>query len=213
MKRFNKKNSKKGFTLVEVMLAVVILVTSSTMIMQGFITTMNCSRNSTIYSRVGSQNYATLISKISAFSQMKPAQREQLIQKSQNGVLSFSGASYTTGINIWAITSNGTGEVNVAGSSSVAGATEADMGAASIDNRYAFFYVDSDGAGRFSCDRDGLKDGTNPDGTDHIHHSMFRYCYIAGSTNTNWKNPAYRCISELPGYTSDDNRYCFQVPV
>lgn len=215
MKRFNKINSKKGFTLVEVMLAVVILVMSSTMIMQGFITTMNCSRNSTIYSRVGSENYSTLISKISAFSQMSATQREHIIQKAQNGTLSFNGTSYTTGINIWAITSSGTGDINVAGAASV-GANEADMGSAVIDNRYAFFYVDSDGAGHFSCDRDGKVDGKNPDGSDHIHHSMFRYCYVAGTLpagHSDWANREYRCIAELPSHTNDNDRYCFQVPV
>ncbi len=68
MKRRIKIKSKKGFTLLEVMLAVVILTMASTMIMQGFLATMGFSTNTSIYSRAGASNYATVLGKLSEFS-------------------------------------------------------------------------------------------------------------------------------------------------
>lgn len=51
-----KNFSKKGFSLLEVMLAVAIMATASSMIMYGFLTTMNYSNNSSIYARVAAAN-------------------------------------------------------------------------------------------------------------------------------------------------------------
>lgn len=64
MKRITK--NKRGFTLLEVMLAVAIMAVSSTMIMVGFLTTMTYSRNSALYSRVGASNYAGCITALSS---------------------------------------------------------------------------------------------------------------------------------------------------
>ena len=57
--------NKKGFTLLEVMLAVAIMAIASTMIMVGFLTTMTYSRNTTLYARVGSANYDNCITRLS----------------------------------------------------------------------------------------------------------------------------------------------------
>jgi len=56
MKRISKC-TKTGFTLLEVMLAVVILVIASTMIMTGFIAVMAFGRNNRNYSKSGEENY------------------------------------------------------------------------------------------------------------------------------------------------------------
>lgn len=56
MKKLNCK-SKAGFTLLEVLLAVVILVIASTMIMQGFIAVMVIGRNNRAYAVSGENNY------------------------------------------------------------------------------------------------------------------------------------------------------------
>lgn len=56
MKRF-KTRSKRGFTLLEVMLAVVILTIASTMIMKGFIAVMVLSKNNSRYAASGEYNY------------------------------------------------------------------------------------------------------------------------------------------------------------
>ena len=50
--------SKKGFTLVETMLSVFILVVISTMLVSGFITTMGYSYQTAIYSKSAAMNYS-----------------------------------------------------------------------------------------------------------------------------------------------------------
>lgn len=87
MKRIIKSNSKKGFTLLEVMLAVAILTITSAMIMNGFLATMKYSTNTSIYSRCGSYDYATTIAKLSTFSSKTNAERYQ------NGAIAASGSS------------------------------------------------------------------------------------------------------------------------
>ena len=64
MKRIT--TNKKGFTLLEVMLAVAIMAVSSTMIMVGFLTTMTYSRNSALYSKVGASNYEGCITALAS---------------------------------------------------------------------------------------------------------------------------------------------------
>lgn len=56
MKKLNCK-SKAGFTLLEVLLAVVILLMASTMIMQGFIAVMVIGKNNRAYAVSGENNY------------------------------------------------------------------------------------------------------------------------------------------------------------
>ena len=56
MKRFAKNKTKKGFTLLEVLLATAILVIISSMLMEGFISAMGFSYNTSVYSRSASYN-------------------------------------------------------------------------------------------------------------------------------------------------------------
>lgn len=51
------KQSKKGFTLVETLLATFILVVVSTMLVNGFISTMGYSYQTSVYSKSGAKNY------------------------------------------------------------------------------------------------------------------------------------------------------------
>jgi len=60
MKVFSKK-SKRGFTLLEVLLATVIMVIASTMIMKGFISVMVFARNNRNYSKSGELNTSIAI--------------------------------------------------------------------------------------------------------------------------------------------------------
>ena len=48
MKKFSKYKTKKGFTLLEVLLATAILVIISSMLMEGFISSMGFSYNSSV---------------------------------------------------------------------------------------------------------------------------------------------------------------------
>ena len=68
MRRFTKINSKKGFTLLEVLLATCILVIVSSMLMQGFITTMGFSYNSSVYARSAAWNSKLCVAQLGTWS-------------------------------------------------------------------------------------------------------------------------------------------------
>lgn len=55
------KKEKKGFTLLEVMLAVAILLVATSMILSGFLVTFNYSNNTSVFAKLGSQNYSKSI--------------------------------------------------------------------------------------------------------------------------------------------------------
>jgi len=58
MKQIIKGNNRKGFTLVETMLSVFILVVMSTMLVNGFITTMGYSYQTAVYNKSAAMNYS-----------------------------------------------------------------------------------------------------------------------------------------------------------
>jgi len=68
MKRFSKLKNKKGFTLLETLLATCILVIVSSMLMQGFITAMGYSYNSSVYSRSAAYNSQLCITQLAEWS-------------------------------------------------------------------------------------------------------------------------------------------------
>lgn len=192
MKKLYKTSSKKGFTLLEVMLAVAIMAITSTMIMQGFIALMNCSRNTTIYSRVGGAHYNELITKI-AQSSATPASSRDYTGGSK-ATLSYSGIK--TGIYVWRL-GNSTETVNI--NSATGNQREADINTTVVDNRSAFFYVPTNSSDSMECPR---------------HHvGYFAYCYfIGGPENTDWDSPDFRCLYPMsdPNFDDDNHRYCFQ---
>lgn len=68
MKRFSKLKNRKGFTLLETLLATCILVIVSSMLMQGFITAMGYSYNSSVYSRSASYNSQLCVTQLAEWS-------------------------------------------------------------------------------------------------------------------------------------------------
>jgi len=68
MKRVIKKLNRKGFTLVETLLATFILVVVSTMLVNGFIATMGYSYQTSVYSKSGSNNYAACMDKVASWN-------------------------------------------------------------------------------------------------------------------------------------------------
>ena len=68
MKRFIKNNNRKGFTLVETILAIFILIVVSTMLINGFITTMAYSYQTSVYSKSAGSNYKACMNQIGTWS-------------------------------------------------------------------------------------------------------------------------------------------------
>ena len=68
MKRFSKLKNKKGFTLLETLLATCILVIIGSMLMEGFITAMGYSYNSSVYARSASFNNKLCVDKLAYWS-------------------------------------------------------------------------------------------------------------------------------------------------
>lgn len=71
MKRFIKKNSRKGFTLVETLLATFILVVVSTMLINGFLATMGYSYQTSVYSKSGANNYSACMAQVASWNHME----------------------------------------------------------------------------------------------------------------------------------------------
>ena len=68
MKRFIKSNSRKGFTLVETLLATFILIVISTMLINGFITAMAYSYQTSVYSKSAGSNYKACMNQVATWS-------------------------------------------------------------------------------------------------------------------------------------------------
>lgn len=63
-----KRKTKKGFTLLETLLATAILVIVASMLMEGFITAMGYSYNSSVYSRSAAYNSQLCLTQLSKWS-------------------------------------------------------------------------------------------------------------------------------------------------
>lgn len=163
MKRFSKLKNKKGFTLLETLLATCILVIVGSLLMEGFITAMGYSYNSSVYSRSASYNSKLCVDQLAEWS-MKADGVQSL---GAGGVVIPEDAPYkdvgTYGYNnsvqhtqSKTITFNGLGTVRVAvvekknvspamiqGSSNLSGFTAEKIrnnDNAVADNRVIFFY-------------------------------------------------------------------------
>ena len=62
------KKTKKGFTLLETLLSVALLVIISTMLMNGFMSTMNYSHNTSVYWKSAGGNYAAAMSDLAEYA-------------------------------------------------------------------------------------------------------------------------------------------------
>ena len=94
MKKIVNK-SKSGFTLLEVLLAVVILVIASTMIMKGFIAVMIFGRNDRNYAKSGEYNYRRAMNETIIHYATAGNQQTDVIDALQGGVSSTLTADFT----------------------------------------------------------------------------------------------------------------------
>lgn len=162
--------SKSGFTLLEVVLAVVILVVASTMIMKGFVAVMIMGRNSRNYTKSGEQNYRRAMNETIIRHATAPVQYDNVVVPLTGGVQSTLTAAFESGHTPSNVTANQMNltvdlsmytntEVNVTDSSDNAYVIGGDTIDASTvaDNRYAFFYDYGDyiGATNYAATHDG----------------------------------------------------------
>lgn len=97
MKKLGRK-SKSGFTLLEVLLAVVILCIASTMIMKGFVTVMIFGRNNRNYNKSGAANYEAAMHEIATNAMAENWMDNQArIQSESGGAYSSLTLNYEGG--------------------------------------------------------------------------------------------------------------------
>lgn len=148
------RSSKKGFTLLEVMLSIAILTIVSTMIMTGFLSTMNYATNNSVYSRLGANNYSTAIRKLAENSSVDPnAARDAALLASATdmvtinyGVSGGGGVSGNVRVERWRENDASDPHINVVGTA-IGDHTYDEGGAggvSSVLNRTSFFYVPSE---------------------------------------------------------------------
>ncbi|MBO7451756.1 MAG: prepilin-type N-terminal cleavage/methylation domain-containing protein [Clostridiales bacterium] len=122
------KLNKKGFTLLEVLLAVAILLIASTMVMQGFMSTLSYSGNTAIYAQYGGKNTTTANAKIAANKDKIDAEGTS---SPMDLSVSVSGSTKKVRVNTWKGTDSGT---------IVSGAYGEESGN-TTENRYAVSYA------------------------------------------------------------------------
>lgn len=197
MKKISRR-SKYGFTLLEVLLAVVILTIASTMIMKGFVAVMIFGSNNRNYSRYGTENYRMAMSDTIAKNATANSQFDTL------SALSGGSASEVT-----LTFADGTGAtldrghlptlvVDVASYSNAApalsdgsyaiGQVQDTESSSSANNRFAFFYDLSDFLGA------GAATG------GHI----IRYGFVFNPADRNVQTPYYN----IPIYVDKNNNGC-----
>lgn len=88
--------SKKGFTLLEIVLAVAILMIMSTALVQGFLSTLQYSYDTSLYLRMSKSNYGRAVSDLSNYSNSAVGSRYD--EFSGNATLSIGGAASVAGL-------------------------------------------------------------------------------------------------------------------
>ena len=87
--------SKKGFTLLEIVLAVAILMIMSTALVQGFLSTLQYSYDTSLYLRMSKSNYGRAVSDLSNYSNRPVESRYNF---PVNAILSIGGAASVAGL-------------------------------------------------------------------------------------------------------------------
>ncbi len=97
------KTSKRGFTLLEVLLAVAILTIASTMIMNGFIATMTFANNNKRYARIGEMNASRAVRNIAHYA-TNSSQMDTMNELTDNRCseleASFAGGTCAPGVDL-----------------------------------------------------------------------------------------------------------------
>ena len=208
MKKVRNK-SKAGFTLLEVLLAVVILVIASTMIMKGFIAVMIFGRNDRNYAKSGEDNYRRAMNETIIHNATAVNQETDVIAPLTGGVHSTLAASFDdlnhvpTGIT--ANQMNLTVDVSVYTDPNVNITTNVggdDLDAlTSTNNRYAFFYDFGDFIGPTTMDdhiyRWGYMFVAKNDYNSRVHVGYVPVYAVDGTTVVGYGLYGFYCFNAL----------------
>lgn len=124
------KKNKKAFSLLEVLLAVAILLIASTMVMQGFMSTLSYSANTAIYAQTGAKNQSSTVQYIVAGTgDPKQATSSPKNLKISGGTF---GGTVTFRVNTWS---------SKATSTLVTGGAYGESAGNTSSNRYAVTYA------------------------------------------------------------------------
>ena len=124
------KKNKKAFSLLEVLLAVAILLIASTMVMQGFMSTLSYSANTAIYAKSGATNTAANYDKIVAGT----GTPKQATSTPKDLTISGGtvGGAYKFRVNTWSSKTTGT---------IVTGGSYGEQTSNNSSNRYSISYA------------------------------------------------------------------------
>jgi prepilin-type N-terminal cleavage/methylation domain-containing protein len=143
MKKIHNQ-TKSGFTLLEVLLAVVILTIASTMIMKGFIAVMIFGRNNRVYYKYGSENYRAAMAETVAKWATNSSQADTMANLTDGSCSALTASydpSYAASVTLPNIVVDVSdySTINRVYLENVATGTY-DDGDSSVSNRFAFFY-------------------------------------------------------------------------
>jgi|GEM_PF-1138313 len=198
------RKSKKGFTLLEVLLATAILVIASTMIMKGFISVMIFAHNNANYAQQGSENYmaalentiinystqaqSTTVSEINALPDEDKVAVTMTVTK---GTGDFPTSDLHVAVNSY---TEQNGLVDADGNAYVIDGVELDSSTVA-SNRFAFFY---DFGKLVKC----------PNGDDH----PVRYGYIMfiNKSESSLSEADQKLVTDYDGNRVLFGYYCFE---
>ena len=202
------KSSKAGFTLLEVLLATVILVIASTMIMQGFIAVMVLGANTRSYAKSGENNYRLALNEAVVQHATASNQNDDMNSLTTGSYSTITAASINppaTGVTVNDVSL--IVDLHSYSNNSAIYTTNVDAQAVDSDaianNRFAFFYdfpdfmSRSNGAGSPHV----MRWGYTIDASDGFSH--------AGTNHGDYDTPIYVDGQEDPIYYGRFGWYCF----
>ncbi len=193
-----KNFSKKGFSLLEVMLAVAIMAVTSSMIMYGFLASMNYANNSSIYARVAAANSRGCYFRMGELiARTDRAQRYELVDNvavsSRSGIVNLEGGPLPT---------DGSADLKIGGfdfttdySAGHPGADSATFDVASIAVPLDSAYGDSLEAGS-----GGYQDATVADNRTSFFYTIPDTTFPYGTTLSNGRCPICNSDYQLAMY-------------
>ena len=148
MKRFIKNSNRKGFTLVETLLATFILVVTSTMLVNGFVATMGYSYQTSVYSKSGAYNYSQCMAKVANWNQLENTgaggrevvAQSDVVDAGTGKTLEFKNATGLPSVNSLNVGVEKKDQLTGTVPDTLAGAEYAPKADNYVDNRTAIYY-------------------------------------------------------------------------